>query len=70
MTVEILRCGPLTAQQVIAKTLDQAKPDDSVIVALCAEDGSFSISYSAIRPTQIAMVSVELAEIARQHARN
>ena len=70
MTVEILRTGPLTAQQVLAKVMDQVEADDSVIVVVFKEKtATMLLNYSYIRPSELALAAVELAEEARQHAR-
>lgn len=69
MTVEILRLGALTPMQILAKRMERAEQTSEIIVIEFDEDGSYRINYSAIRPCQLALASVELAEEARQHAR-
>lgn len=69
MSVEILRLSALTPLQILARSMDRAASTAEVIVIEFDEDGSYRINYSAIRPCQLALASVELAEEARQHAR-
>jgi hypothetical protein len=69
MTVEILRLNALTPLQILARCMDRASQTSEVIVVEFTPDGDALINYSAITPSQLALASVELAEIARQHAR-
>ena len=70
MSIEILRLNLLTPLQILAKAMDEAEPEDSVVVCLFKEkDTRVLITYSAIRPGELALASVELAEIARNHGR-
>jgi hypothetical protein len=70
MTIEILPGGKVTANQVLAKAMDDIEAEDSLIVVVFRKnDASVLLHYSSIMPSELALASVELAEAARQHAR-
>jgi hypothetical protein len=69
MSVEILRLNKLTPMQILAQAMSAVDDAGEIIVVTWKKDTTAQITYSAITPSQIAMASVELAEIARQHAR-